>query len=134
MKGTVIPNQFPKDIVSSVIINNHKNLSYEKGIMLATRTYARFENGKTKVEIVRVSDDKLYIIGQGGEFECFTEIVIEYAEKVQKYLHDNYLRFKREMSSITVAYSKETEMGVSINSVRQSIIEKIQKGFNVKKN
>jgi GTPase SAR1 family protein len=135
MKGTDMRQQFPKDIVSSVIINNHEHLSKSNDgkFTLATRTYARFENRKAKVEIVRVDDYMLYILGKGSDFKSSSLIVMEYAEKLHKYLRENYSRFERDMPGITVAYNKDTEQGVSIDAVCQSIIEKIQKGMDVEK-
>jgi hypothetical protein len=133
MKGTDIRQQLPKDIVSSIIISNHESLVEEDGITLATRTYARFKNEKAQVEILRVDDFNLYMIGQGNAFEDYAEIVIDYAQKMQNHLMNNYSRFKQEMPKITVAYSKDTLEGVSITNVRQSIIDKIQNGFLINK-
>ncbi|MDR0948767.1 MAG: hypothetical protein LBM69_04550 [Lachnospiraceae bacterium] len=133
MKGTEIRQQLPKDIVSTLIISDHKSLVMEDGITLTARTQARFGNGKAQVEILRLDDYNLYMIGQGNAFEDYAEIVIDYAQKMQKHLIDNYSRFERDMPKITVAYSKDTIEGVPISRVRQSIIDRIQNGFEVKK-
>jgi hypothetical protein len=137
IEETKIRQQFPKDIVSSMIINNHENLcaSDDGKYMLVTRTSARFYNKDTnaKVEIVRVDDYNLYLIGKGSDFETYSEIVIEYAEKLQKYLRDNYSKFARAMPDISITYGKDTKQGLSISGVRQSIIDKIQKGYPTKK-
>jgi GTPase SAR1 family protein len=124
--------QFPKDIVSSIIINNHKDLVEEDGITLATRTYARFKDENSVVEIKRDDDYLISILGQGKDFEDYTEIVLKYAEKLKKYLIENYSRFKREMPKIEVSYGKDIK-NESISQVRQSILEKMQKRFDVKK-
>jgi GTPase SAR1 family protein len=133
-EGTELRTQFPKDIVSSVIINNNECLVEEDGITLATRTYARFksDNDDAVVEIKRVDDFMIYILGQGGEYDRVS-IVKNYAEKLQKCLSENYSRFKREMPAISVSYDNKTIRGVSINTVYQMAIENIQNGFSIKK-